>query len=160
MSRNTFAKRPLIALMLAWGVAACATAPNAPSISAENELLQVDAAYDAYNRQNGFAAASEAFIDFESGFLIDGERGFLVGREAIMNDRQLDTVPSPVFWSPDGAMAAASGDFGITWGRFGVEGDPPTAGSYLTVWRQRDGEWKIVTDVAVDDLVPSAPEVD
>ena len=44
---------------------------------------------------------------------------------------------------------------GITWGSFVVDGDPDTTGDYVTVWRKVNGEWKIVTDTAVDDPDPA-----
>ena len=116
---------------LAIGTTGCTSLPTsdvhatAPQIEAE--LMAVDRAYE----------------------------GFLTGQAAIMAERQLDMVPSPVHWQPEGAMGAASGDLGITWGSFVVDGDPDTTGDYVTVWRKVNGEWKIVTDTAVDDPDPA-----
>ncbi|MEM9055138.1 MAG: hypothetical protein AAGB16_07420, partial [Pseudomonadota bacterium] len=95
----------------------------------------------------------ETYFDFETAFLLEPDDGILVGEEAIMAQRQFDQTPSPVFWNPVGSMASGDADLGITWGKFGFEGDPNTQGSYLTVWRKVDGEWKIVTDVAVNDHI-------
>jgi hypothetical protein len=140
---------------LAFSVAGCASLPaseaqaTVPQIEAE--LLAVDRAYEAYNLAHGYEAASLKFVDFEKGFMIEAGEGFLTGQTAIMAERQLDTVPSPVHWEPEGAMGAASGDLGITWGSFVVDGDPDTTGDYVTVWRKVNGAWKIVTDTAVDD---------
>jgi hypothetical protein len=130
--------------------AGCVSAPVSPD-QVEAELLAADRAYEAYNLENGYEAASRKFVDFDKGFMIEAGDGFLVGEDAIMAERQLDTVPSPVHWQPIGAMGATSGDLGITWGSFSVDGDPETTGNYVTVWRKIDGEWKIVTDTAVDD---------
>ncbi len=117
--------------------------------------MAVDRAYEAYNLAHGYEAASLKFVDFEKGFMIEAGEGFLTGQAAIMAERQLDMVPSPVHWQPEGAMGAASGDLGITWGSFVVDGDPDTTGDYVTVWRKVNGEWKIVTDTAVDDPDPA-----
>ncbi|KCZ62846.1 hypothetical protein L53_09735 [Hyphomonas sp. L-53-1-40] len=142
-------------LGIAFSVAGCASLPaseaQATVSQIEAELLAVDRAYEAYNLAHGYEAASLKFVDFEKGFMIEAGEGFLTGQTAIMAERQLDTVPSPVHWEPEGAMGAASGDLGITWGSFVVDGDPNTTGDYVTVWRKVNGAWKIVTDTAVDD---------
>ena len=144
---------------LAIGTTGCTSLPTsdvhatAPQIEAE--LMAVDRAYEAYNLAHGYEAASLKFVDFEKGFMIEAGEGFLTGQAAIMAERQLDMVPSPVHWQPEGAMGAASGDLGITWGSFVVDGDPDTTGDYVTVWRKVNGEWKIVTDTAVDDPDPA-----
>ncbi len=134
------------------GLAGCASVTNQSPASIEQSLIAADKAYDAHNLQNGYKSASEAFIDFETAFMIEAGEGFLTDEASIMAERQLDTAPSPVHWGPIGAMAAASGDLGITWGTFSID-NSTTAGNYVTVWRKVNGEWKIVTDVAVDDPV-------
>ena len=136
------------------GLTACASLPI-PAEQVEEELLAADRAYEAYNLAHGYKAASLEYVDFEQGFMIEAGDGFLTGQKAIMAERQLDAVPSPVHWQPVGAMGASSADLGITWGSFVVDGDPDTTGDYVTVWRKVDGAWKIVTDTAVDDPAPA-----
>lgn len=136
-------------------VAACVT-PAAPTIDEAtivSELLAADQAYERYNLEFGYEAASLEFIDFSEAFMIEAGEGFLTGKTDIMAERQLDTVPSPVHWSPIGAKASEAGDFGITWGTFLVEYETELTGNYVTVWKKVDGAWKIVTDVAVDDPI-------
>tara|TARA_B100000949_G_scaffold127368_1_gene112441 strand:- start:164 stop:550 length:387 start_codon:yes stop_codon:yes gene_type:complete len=116
-----------------------------------SELMEADKAYEAFNIEFGYKAASLEFIDFEDAFMIEAGEGFLTGKADIMAERQLDTVPSPVHWTPIGAKVSDSGDFGITWGTFLVDYETDTTGNYVTVWHKVDGDWKIVTDVAVDD---------
>lgn len=149
--------RTVAILGVAAGAVACASL-EAPAVAefsetVEAKLMAADRAYEAYNLQYGYEAASLKFVDFEQGFMIEAGQGFLKGQAAIMAERQLDEVPSPVHWQPVGAMGAASGDMGITWGSFVVDGKPDTTGNYVTVWRYINGSWKIVTDVAVDDPV-------
>ncbi|MBV7255276.1 nuclear transport factor 2 family protein [Pacificimonas sp. WHA3] len=150
----------LTGLML---VGACTQSPvsqdqsggDAEAIAAS--LIEADRAYEATNNQAGFQAANEAHFNFEDGFLMEPGQGVLRGKEAILAERSLSAVPSPVRWSADNAMGASSGDFGITWGKFSVDGESTTEGQYLTVWKKDDqGEWKIITDVALDDPQPEA----
>lgn len=121
--------------------------------SIEAELISADRAYDAFNLKHSYEMASLEFIDFETAFMMEAGQGFLRGKTAIMAERQIDDVPSSVHWQPIGSMGASSADLGITWGTFSVDGDPGVSGSYVTVWRKVDGEWKIVTDTVVDDPV-------
>lgn len=139
------------ALCLSLVMGGCAHDPAQMKSSAENALIQIDQAYNDYNREFGFKQASEAFFDFKSAFIIEAGEGILTGEEAIMSKRNFDQAPSPVYWNPIGAMSSKSADLGITWGTFGTDGAPDEKGSYLTVWRKIDGEWKIVTDLAVND---------
>ncbi len=131
-------------------IVGCVSAPVSPA-TIEAELMEADMAYEAFNLEYGYEAASKKFVDFDKGFMLEAGEGFLTGEAAIMAERQLDTVPSPVHWKPIGAIGSASGDMGVTWGSFSVDGDPETTGNYVTVWRKVDGVWKIVTDTAVDD---------
>ena len=137
------------------GLAACATQPTASNSSAatENELMAADRAYEAFNIEQGYKAASLEFIDFDEAIMIEAGEGFLTGKADIMAERQLDTVPSPVHWKPIGAKVGPSGAFGMTWGTFLVDYETDTTGNYVTVWHKVNGEWKIITDVAVDDPV-------
>ena len=147
---NTFRAGTIFILGMA--VVACSSTSSAlAQASVESELMDADRAYAAYNVEHGYKAASSKFIDFEKGFMIEAGRGFLEGETDIMSERQLDVTPSPVHWEPIGAMAGDSADLGMTWGTFIVEGTPETTGNYVTVWRKVEDEWKIVTDVAVDD---------
>ncbi|HEX2568526.1 MAG TPA: DUF4440 domain-containing protein [Polyangia bacterium] len=64
-------------------------------------------------------------------------------------------------WSPEEAMAAASGDLGFTWGRWTLhgknkDGSPREVhGKYVTIWKkQADGTWKFVLDTGQPDPAP------
>jgi len=139
------------ALLVVFAFVAACTQPQTRSREAvADALMQADRAYEAYNLEHGFNAATAKYMDFDQGFLIEPGQGLVRGREAILAERDLNEIPSPVRWTPQGAMGAQSDDLGLTWGEFAVDGG--ARGAYLTVWhRDGDGEWKIVTDVAVDD---------
>lgn len=137
---------------LAISTSGCASNSISSKPTFEEELMSADKAYEAHNLKFGFKDASTKFIDFKTGFMLNAEKGFLNGETQILEDRNLTTVPSPVHWQALGAMAASSGDLGITWGNFSVDGNPETNGNYVTVWKKISDEWKIVTDIAVDDV--------
>lgn len=65
-------------------------------------------------------------------------------------------------WTPEEAMAAASGDLGFTWGRWilhgkNKDGSPREVhGKYVTIWKkQTDGSWKFVLDTGLPDPPPT-----
>lgn len=45
--------------------------------------------------------------------------------------------------------AASSGDLGYTYGKSSTEGPSPKSGSYVRVWKQRTGEWKLAIEVLI-----------
>lgn len=147
--------RATVLLSLPVVAVACVSAANpvpaSSTANVESELMAADRAYESYNQKYSYESASEEFIDFDKGFMMESGRGFLRGKTDIMAERKIDTVPSPVHWQPIGSMGAQSADMGVTWGTFSVDGDPLATGSYVTVWRKVAGEWKIVTDTVVDD---------
>jgi hypothetical protein len=67
-------------------------------------------------------------------------------------------------WTPEEAMAAASGDLGFTWGRWilhgkNKDGSPREVhGKYVTIWKKEpDGTWKFVLDTGQPDPPPAPP---
>lgn len=142
---------PRFALCLSLVTVGCALDPTPTHSSADDALIRIDQDYNDYNREFGFKQATEAYFDFGSAFIIEAGEGILTGEETILSKRNFDQAPSPVYWNPTGSMSSKSADLGITWGSFGIDGAPDEKGSYLTVWRKVDGEWKIVTDLAVND---------
>jgi hypothetical protein len=67
-------------------------------------------------------------------------------------------------WTPEEAMAAASGDLGFTWGRWILQGKNKDGsprevhGKYVTIWKkQPDGTWKFVLDTGLPDPAPAPP---
>lgn len=146
----------MIACVCTLLVAACGNessthATNADAHKAtQNGLMEADRSYLDTNNKYGFLAANEQHFDFKNGFLLEAGKGILQGKEAILAERNLTGIPSTVHWEPEKALGSASGDLGITWGKFNVDGG--NSGLYVTVWnKDAKGEWKIVTDVAVNN---------
>ena len=71
-----------------------------------------------------------------------------------------------LFWWPEYADIASSGDFGYTTGpaEFGGERDNPNPVGgifYSTVWKKdMEGEWKILVDMGSAKYTPGSPKVD
>ncbi len=135
--------------------AEAATPAAAPSTNAEPSLLEAErrVAADAQARGYEQAIASALHAD-----------GFLVRPGAITTFSQAAPPPAaplggPVFWQNDKVTVSASGDMGLTSGRYvqvlpGVEA---AQGRYIMVWRKDGaGDWRIFSETRVPDP-PRAP---
>jgi ketosteroid isomerase-like protein len=132
---------------------------------AEQAILAADRAFAARSASGTAAQAFREFMHAEDGlvFRIGGEP--VEGAEAIFRHFGADAPEEgKLRWEPVQAWAAASGDFGATWGRSSFipngAAAPVRAYRYLTVWRRDpDGKWKGLMDmgVAADDLLAGPP---
>lgn len=53
-------------------------------------------------------------------------------------------------WSPTFARVSRSGDLGFTSGSYVVNGTQKSYGHYLSVWRAKDGVWKVILDLGAE----------
>src|SRR5690348_5507087 len=63
----------------------------------------------------------------------------------------LATTKGPITWKPTGGDVSRAGDLGYTHGTYEVKDDTKTViekGSYVRIWKKRNGMWRIVMDVA------------
>ena len=146
---------PLVLLLLA----ACASAPPAPSASAiRTELLRVDAEFSNMSEAKGAAAAFAAYVAPDGIVLAEypGRRG----ADAVAAQFSAAPPGSRLTWKPAVADAAASGDLGYTVGTYELRspGGLIRTGKYMTIWKkQPDGSWKFVADGGTPDPPPPAP---
>jgi len=63
----------------------------------------------------------------------------------------LATTKGPIRWKPIGGDVSRAGDLGYTHGMYEVKDDAKNViekGSYVRIWKKRNGMWRIVMDVA------------
>lgn len=123
-----------------------------PKVDAEAARQSLDAADRAFAKA-AEAGTSAAYL----GVLADQARLYredlqpALDREAIRAALAKD--PAAMTWEPSGAVVAASGDLGSTYGiaksrESGGEGTWASSHNYFRMWRkQQDGSWKVVLDV-------------
>lgn len=112
------------------------------------ELLQVDKDFAALSEQSdpkqAFAAylAPNAIMLPRTGDPVNGYENAIAS---------FGEKPGfELFWQPQFAEVAASGDLGWTWGTYQVQVDGAQAanGKYVNIWtRQPDGAWKVRLDM-------------
>jgi ketosteroid isomerase-like protein len=80
------------------------------------------------------------------------EAGFAIGNETIGNLVASPAPGSPVSWSSDGVLVAASGDLGVSWGMIRSNGPVPegrpAAAPFFTIWRRAapDQPWRYIAE--------------
>lgn len=135
--------------------------PEDRSEDAVEEILAADRDFAELSRKAGVAVAFRRYLAFEALMLPDGGEP-LKGSGL---EEWLDGVDYRLDWQPQAANAAASGEFGTSWGYWQARGvtlagDPYVQeGKYLSVWRKNEaGEWKVVMDIGNDGPKRTASE--
>lgn len=134
---------------------AFAARPNAdPAVAARHQasLAAAEQAFSDRAQQVGLRAAFREFGRPDAVNLGSGSTGFVTGAEAISAGFDNAAPPSPLRWSTTRALAASSGDLGVSMGLIrrnapGTDGRPDTM-SFFTVWyRERpDGAWRYIAE--------------
>lgn len=144
--------RASLLILLLFPLFACST-PENHAESAQAEILAADRNFAELSRKAGVAVAFRRYMAYDALMLPDGGAP-LKGDDL---DEWLDGVDYRLDWQPQEAHAAASGDFGTSWGYWqargvSMEGDPYVLeGKYLSVWRKNEkGEWKFIVDMGND----------
>jgi hypothetical protein len=134
---------------------AFAAAPAADPAVAERHRTSLAAAEQAFSDRAqaiGLAAAFREYGRPDAVNLGAGTAAFVTGAEAISANVDNGEATSPVRWSTTRALAASSGDLGVSMGLIrrntpGTDGRPDTI-SFFTVWyRERpDGPWRYIAE--------------
>jgi len=119
----------------------------------EAALMEADREFARRTAERGIDGWMEAFASDAARVELHG--AVVRGLEAIReHDAPIFTDPAlRLNWEPKTAGAFGPGDIGFTTGSYEVTrsigGAPPAAvsrGSYLTIWRRRDGRWEVLLD--------------
>jgi ketosteroid isomerase-like protein len=145
--------RYIIILLLA--VCACSPAEekqaNDPGLVIQ-ELQRADQDFSEFSRKNGMRKALLEYIDDEGVMMRDNSMP-LRGAPAIEYISSMNDSSVQLTWEPLGGDVAASGDLGYTYGIYELKDSVNTQkGSYVTIWKKKDGKWKFVLDAGNQGL--------
>lgn len=144
--------------VIAAALSLCFISPSAYAGAVE-EMLEADRAFAAMAAEEGVAAAFVAYAAEGVRMFPDGGPPYQ-GRDALMEQFSNWPEGARLSWTPIEAVAAGSGDFGFTWGRYvysaaGENGQVVEHGKYLSVWRKKpDGAWKFIADIGNSNPAP------
>jgi len=137
-----------------WLVALPALLAGCTPVSTESsaeELLAADRAFAQYSVEAGAAEAFKAYL-LENALQLPAGRAPIRGRNAIYESMVQAGGGYTLFWEPQEAEVAESGEMGYTWGTYTFtvatdSGETQSRGKYLNVWKKdEDGEWKVLID--------------
>lgn len=133
-----------------------------PTVDVEAEKAALLAADKAWSQSGTDLEKLTSFLADDAMFFGEGMPR-MSGKAAIRQTwGEMTRVPGfAISWVADGAVVAASGDLGYTFGSNEIslnnaEGvRTTTKGKYITIWRkQTDGSWKAVVDIGNSDAPP------
>ena len=125
-----------------------------------DEMMAADSAFAEMAAQEGVPAAFAAYAAPDVRMFPDGGEPYS-GRDALIERFAAWPEGAMLQWTPVEGVAAPSGDFGFTWGRFvftapGEAGAVEEHGKYVSVWRREaEGGWKFVVDIGNASPAPS-----
>jgi ketosteroid isomerase-like protein len=111
-------------------------------------LLEADRQLAITAQEKGLGVAMSGAAETDAVVLTPA--GAFQGSGQITSGLASSAAAGPLFWQPEKAELAGSGDFGQTSGRYiqVLRGAEAVQGRYLTVWRKdTSGVWKIVSNV-------------
>jgi ketosteroid isomerase-like protein len=121
-----------------------------------NILMQAERAFAKATAERGV----DGWMDFMAPNAVELSAEPLVGLDQIRNGmaKQFRRPGFKITWEPTKAEFVGQGDVGFAVGRYEVRftGDDGKlqveTGSYLTTWqKQKDGSWKVVSDIGSPD---------
>jgi ketosteroid isomerase-like protein len=123
------------------------TARTVDQASARNALLDRDRKYSDDGLKQGLVKAFVAYASPEVRLYRAGNLPF-TGRDASAG--ALTKAKGQFTWQPIGGDVSRAGDLGYTHGTYEVADDTKKViehGSYVRIWKNQDGVWRIVMDV-------------
>ena len=121
-----------------------------------NILMQAERAFAKATAERGV----DGWMEFMAPNAVELSAEPLVGLDQIRNGmaKQFLLPGFKITWAPTKAEFLGKGDVGYAVGRYevrftGEDGKPQVeTGSYLTTWqKQKDGSWKVVSDIGSPD---------
>ena len=132
----------------------CQSAQKKLSIQTDSaDLIKVDKEFSDYSVKNGMNAAFLRYASDEAVMLRPGGypiEGIVAIKEMMTTRNDSSFVLS---WEPLKAYLAGSGELGYTYGTFRLDTkENVQRGTYVTIWRKTNGEWKFVLDAGNEGL--------
>lgn len=145
--------RFLMLILLVGCLLSCKNEPKHPSDrqsrlqeEALQSLVQTDRSFSDACHKLGLKKGYIQFLADEAVLLRPGYAPILDGDVIKFLSAQEDTS-FQLSWEVNGGEIAASGDLGYTYGLYKVETrDTLLRGTYLSVWKKQQGQWKLVAD--------------
>lgn len=148
---NNFAKISLIACM-AFILTGCPTSQLSKEAAWKNEIIKTDKEFSKASSTMGMKKAFIEYMD-DDGILLRPNRMPIIGANAIEYLTEINDSTYTLTWEPSSAQVSASGDLGYSYGIYNLQlQDTTLQGTYVSIWKQKDGKWKFVLDTGNEGI--------
>lgn len=138
--------RLLFIVIIALSLTGCPTSQINKEAAWRNDILRTDKEFSKASRNMGMKKAFIEFMD-DDGILLRPNHMPIIGANAIEYLTGINDSSYTLTWEPSSVQVAASGDLGYSYGIYNLElHDTTLHGTYVSIWKQKDGKWKFVLD--------------
>ena len=133
-------------------VYSCKNANSKNESKWKDEIIKTDEAFSAMSKQQGMKKAFIEYID-DDGILLRPNHPPIIGANAIEYLTQVNDSSFTLTWEPSSAQVSSSGDLGYSYGIYNLQlHDTILHGTYVSIWKQKDGKWKFVLDTGNEGI--------
>ena len=138
--------RSLLIVIITVSITGCPTSQINKEAAWENEILKTDKEFSKASSTIGMKKAFIQYMD-DDGTLLRPNHKPIIGANAILYLTEQNDSTYSLTWEPSSAQVSASGDLGYSYGIYNLQlQDTTLHGTYVSIWKQKDGKWKFVLD--------------
>lgn len=155
MNKRFGLANPLLAIFLILTLSGCGSSVDVEEAKAK--LLDADRAFAQASINYGYAEAFKRYLAEDAIQFPEGGEP-VYGRDTIY-ERMRSSTGVILTWEQL-AIVSESGDLGYTWGNYKVtatndDGEQNFSyGKYVNVWREENGDWKVIADIGNSSPAP------
>lgn len=142
----------LVILIISVSLTGCPTSQINKEAAWKNEILKTDKDFSEASKKNGMKKAFIEYMD-DDGILLRPNHKPIIGANAIEYLTEINDSTYTLIWEPSSAQVAASGDLGYSYGIYNLQlHDTTLQGTYVSIWKQKNGKWKFVLDTGNEGI--------
>ena len=144
--------RLLLIVIITISLTGCPASQINKEAAWKNEILKTDKEFSKASSTMGMKKAFIEYMD-DDGILLRPNHKPIIGANAIEYLTQINDSTYTLTWEPSSAQVAASGDLGYSYGIYNLQlQDTTLQGTYVSIWKQKDGKWKFVLDTGNEGI--------
>ncbi|MEO5781987.1 MAG: nuclear transport factor 2 family protein [Ginsengibacter sp.] len=141
-----------VIILITVSLTGCPTSQINKEAAWKNDILRTDKEFSKASNTMGMKKAFIEYMD-EDGILLRPNHRPIIGANAIEYLTEQNDSTYTLTWEPSSAQVAASGDLGYSYGIYNLQlQDTTLHGTYVSVWKQKDGKWKFVLDTGNEGI--------
>ena len=144
--------RSLLILIIIVSLTGCPTNQINKEAAWKNEILKTDKEFSKASSTMGMKKAFIEYMD-DNGILLRPNHKPIIGANAIEYLTEINDSTYTLTWEPSSAQVSASGDLGYSYGIYNLQlQDTTLHGTYVSIWKQKEGKWKFVLDTGNEGI--------